>query len=182
MRVLFRVVLIAVLISLVAIPAVGQSDDDACESYETVTINSPALIEEGIDLEEVRCTTIFVEDDEGAVTHVFVIPESTVGAYLRGADLSGADLTALDLSYAILRDADLTEVSAPTVMFIETDFTGADFSNSDLSFAYFNFAVFQFTSFLGANLTGAELSDAFIRSVDFTDAIMDDVIGYEGDD
>ena len=179
-----RLILFVLILCLsgLSLPAAAQSDSDACETYDTVTIGSTALVDEGIDLAEVRCTTIFVENENEEITHVFVIPESLVAAYLRGVDLSGLDLTAFDLSYAILRDADLSEVLASSVMFIETDFTNADLSASDLSFAYFNFAIFQFTNFVEANLTGAELSDAFIRSADFTDATMDDVIGYESND
>lgn len=177
----FWITVILVLIMAV-IPAGAQSNKEGCESYETVTIGSPALIDEGIDLTEVRCTTLFVQDEDGLITNVFVIPESLVGAYLPGADLSGVDFTGLDFSYAVLRNAMLSGISASTVMFIDTDFSDADLSESDLSYAYFNFAVLDGTNFTGADLTGAELSDAFILSTDFTDALMDGVIGYEGGD
>ncbi len=168
------------LVLLLVLPTFAQNNDENCESYETVTVDSPALVEEGIELGEVRCMTIMVVDGEGLITHVFVIPESLVGAYLRGADLRGVDLTGLDFSYAVLRDAILSGISASTVMFIDTDFSNADLSESDLSYAYFNFSLLQGTNFTGADLTGAELSDTFILSTDFTDAVMDGVIGYEG--
>ncbi|MEQ9031027.1 MAG: pentapeptide repeat-containing protein [Aggregatilineales bacterium] len=131
---LFRhsIVVIALLVALSAITIHAQTIDDTCNSYDTITVSSPAIVDEGVDLNEIRCTTIFVEDEDGLITQVFVIPESLVGAYLRGVDLSGVDLTPYDLSYAVLRDATLQNVNASAVMFIETDFTNVDFTESDL--------------------------------------------------
>lgn len=166
---------------LLVFPVVAQDTADACVGYETITISSPALVEEGVDLQTVRCTTIFVQSDEGAITHVFVIPESFVGAYLRGVDLRGTDIVGIDFSYANLRDAQLQQLSASAVMFIETDFTDADLSESDLTFGYLSYSVLVGANLTGADLTGAELTEADITDSDMTDTILDNVIGYEED-
>jgi uncharacterized protein YjbI with pentapeptide repeats len=158
LRLFSRIVLILVALLVFSLPTFAQ-DKEACETYDIVRIDTPQLAEAGIDLRDVRCTTIFVEAPDGTgdggatiITHVFVIPESTVGAYLKGVDLQGQDLIGIDFSYANLTDANLTNIQAEGVMFIETNFTQADLTGAQAPFAYFNFAVFAEANAQSANL------------------------------
>lgn len=177
-------IILLIIISLLAIPlsTIHAQDVDTCETYELITVDTPNFADAGLDIRTLRCATVHVLDEDGAIVDVFVIPESTIGSYLRGADLSGQDITDLDFSFANLRSAILQAISAEQVMFIDSDFTQADLSNADLSFAYFNFATLTDTTLIDANLQGAELSEAEMRGTDLTGANLDDVIGYEGDD
>ena len=159
--------------------AVFAQTPEPCESYEIITVDTPNFSEAGLDLATLRCTTIFVTNEDGETVNVFVIPESSAGAYLRGADLSGQDLTQLDLSFANLRDATLRDISASGVMFIGADFSNADLSESDVSYAYFNFATLVNASLVDADLQWAELSQSDMRDTDLTGANMDNVIGYD---
>lgn len=175
-------VFIALTIFSLMVSAPYSAQDDACDTYTILQIDTPHLTDAGLDLRELSCVTIFVstiEDEVPVISHVFVIPETTVGAYLRGVDLTGQDLVGIDFSYANLSEATLIGIEASTVMFIETNFTAADLSDSNLSYAYFNYAVFIDANFANSNLEGAELSDADMTRTDFTDAITTGAIGYD---
>jgi len=169
--------IIVLFASALLVPSFAQND--VCRGYDIVQIDTVSFVDAGIDLSEVRCTSFHVVDEDGMITDIFVIPESTVGSYLRGADLTGMDLVGIDFSYAILRDAMLQDISAQGVMFVETDFSFADLSNSDLSFAYFNFASLQEANLTEANLSGAELTGADFTLADMTNTNVEGAIGYE---
>ncbi len=173
--------LIIFIMSWIMIPPTFAQDVDECEAYELITVDTPNFEEAGLNIRTLRCATVHVVDEEGAIVDVFVIAESTIGSYLRGADLSGQDVTEIDFSMANLRDSILNNIMAEFVMFVDTDFTGANLESANLSFAYFNFATLSEASLVDANLEGAELSDTEMRFTDLEGANLNNVIGYEGD-
>ena len=163
------------------LPTYAQSFIDECKTYELIEVETANFEEAELDIRTLRCATVHVLNEDGAIVDVFVIAESTVGSYLRGADLTGQDLTDLDFSFANLRDTLLNEISAGLAMFIDTDFTRSVLDDADLSFAYFNFATLNNASLVNANLEGAELSETEMRSTNLEGANLENVIGYEGE-
>ncbi len=177
----YIVLFLIFVLTLPTLSIYGQDFIDECETYELIEVETPNFEDAGLDIRTLRCATVHVLNEDGAIVDVFIIAEDTIGSYLRGADFSGQDITDLDFSFANLRDAILNEITAEFVMFVNSDFTRATLDSANLSFAYFNFATLTEASLVNANLQGAELSDADLIFSNLEGANLDNVIGYEGE-